>query len=158
MTQEEQAEYRINHKEDIKVTEIVKLKQIKIARPDWQIYSSMQLGNKIIEEIGENSQETMLLLGLDAKNNVTVLSNLFVGGLSSATVEPRAIFQILILNNCANFIIAHNHPSGDTTPSKNDIVISNRLKKVGELMGIQLIDHIIVSDTLYFSLAEERKI
>src|SRR5699024_3614128 len=123
MTQEEQAEYRINHKEDIKVTEIVKLKQIKIARPDWQIYSSMQLGNKTIEEIGENSQETMLLLGLDAKNNVTVLSNLFVGGLSSATVESRAIFQILFLNNCANFIIAYNQHSGDSTPIKNNIVI-----------------------------------
>ncbi|PAY35043.1 hypothetical protein A8C35_00485 [Ligilactobacillus salivarius] len=156
MTQEEQTEYRVNHKEDIRVTEIVRLKQIKIARPDWQIYSSTQLGNKIIEEIGENSQETLLLLGLDTKNNVTVLSNLFVGGLSSATIEPRAIFQILILNNCARFIIAHNHPSGDTTPSKNDIAISNRLKKLGELMEMQLIDHIIVSDTLYTSLAEEK--
>ncbi|UXI83671.1 hypothetical protein NYZ94_00180 (plasmid) [Ligilactobacillus salivarius] len=101
------------YKTNIEVKEIVSLKQVKIARLDWTVCSSFQLANKLIDEIGSSSQEILMVIGLNTKNEVNFLSKVFVGGINSATVEPGAIFQRLLLSNCRSFIIAHNHPSGE---------------------------------------------
>jgi len=70
-------------------------------------------------------------------------------------VHPREIFKASILSNCARLIIAHNHPSGDPTPSNADFSFTNRIVEAGELVGIEIVDHVIVSPTEYYSFAEK---
>ena len=146
------------YKTNIEVKEIVSLKQVKIARLDWIVCSSFQLANKLIDEIGSSSQEILMVIGLNTKNEVNFLSKVFVGGINSATVEPGAIFQRLLLSNCRSFIIAHNHPSGEVTPSEQDINFTERIKKCGTILGTESIDSIIVGDEYYYSMAEEKQL
>ncbi|MBZ4030964.1 JAB domain-containing protein [Ligilactobacillus salivarius] len=146
------------YKTNIEVKEIVSLKQVKIARLDWTVCSSFQLANKLIDEIGSSSQEILMVIGLNTKNEVNFLSKVFVGGINSATVEPGAIFQRLLLSNCRSFIIAHNHLSGEVTPSEQNINFTERIKKCGKILGIELIDSIIVGDEYYYSMAEEKQL
>jgi DNA repair protein RadC len=69
-----------------------------------------------------------------------------MGTLHSSLVHPREVFKAAILSNAAGFILAHNHPSGELTPSKDDIAVTERIKEAGDLLGIDLLDHIIVGD------------
>ena len=77
------------------------------------------------------------------------------GSLATSIVHPREIFKMAILSNAYSLILAHNHPSGDVTLSKEDINISKRLKECGELIGINILDHVIIGDNKYLSLKEE---
>lgn len=77
------------------------------------------------------------------------------GSLTASVVHPREVYKIAIQKSAYSIIVLHNHPSGDPSPSKEDIQITERLKKVGELIGIPLLDHIIIGDGIYRSLKEE---
>ena len=83
------------------------------------------------------------------------MSQISIGGLSSSIVEPRQVFKVAILANAAAIILAHNHPSGDPEPSSEDIVVSRKLKKAGDIMGIPVRDHPIITDSGFCSLAEQ---
>ena len=99
--------------------------------------------------------EQFYALYLNVKNKVTAYELISQGNLSCALVSPTAVFRGAVLNNAASFIVAHNHPSGDPTPSKEDLRVTSQLKTCGELMGIKLIDHIIVgSKNSYTSIKE----
>lgn len=136
------------------IKEVVKVKQEVKTWKRMQIYSSQDLGNIISEKIGSDTQENFVLIGLNTKLQVNMLSIVFVGGVNSVHVEMPAIFQRLLMSNSSQFIIAHNHPSGNLTPSEGDIHLTKRIKKAGNLMGIKLLDHIIVNDETYTSFAE----
>ena len=77
------------------------------------------------------------------------------GDLSSSLVHPREVFKRAILNNAATIILCHNHPSGSLKPSLDDRSITNRLKSAGDLLGISVIDHIIISESDYISFKSE---
>ena len=96
-------------------------------------------------------REKFVLLTLNVKNNITSITTVSVGSLSEATVHPREVFKTAILLNSASIIICHNHPSGDSTPSKADINITTRIKEGGKILGIELLDHIIIGDDNYCS-------
>lgn len=136
------------------IKEVVKVKQEVKTWKRMQIYSSQDLGNIISEKIGSDTQENFVLIGLNTKLQVNMLSIVFVGGVNSVHVEMPAIFQRLLMSNSSQFIIAHNHPSGNLTPSEEDIHLTRRIKRAGNLMGIKLLDHIIVNDETYTSFAE----
>ncbi|QIG36408.1 DNA repair protein RadC [Ligilactobacillus salivarius] len=136
------------------IKEVVKVKQEVKTWKRMQIYSSQDLGNIISEKIGSDTQENFVLIGLNTKLQVNMLSIAFVGGVNSVHVEMPAIFQRLLMSNSSQFIIAHNHPSGNLTPSEGDIHLTRRIKRAGNLMGIKLLDHIIVNDETYTSFAE----
>ena len=136
------------------IKEIVKVKQEVKTWKRMQIYSSQDLGKIISEKIGSDTQENFVLIGLNTKLQVNMLSIVFVGGVNSVHVEMPAIFQRLLMSNSSQFIIAHNHPSGNLTPSEEDIHLTRRIKKAGALMGIKLLDHIIVNNETYTSFAE----
>ena len=74
--------------------------------------------------------------------------------MTASIVHPREVFKEAILESAYSFIAVHNHPSGETTPSKEDIAITKRLQEVGQVMGIQLLDHVIVSSEGYTSLKD----
>jgi DNA repair protein RadC len=92
---------------------------------------------------------------LSTKNDVIGVSIVSVGNLSSALVHPREVLKPAILANAASIIIAHNHPSGDMTPSAEDVEITRRLSEACNTMGIELLDHVILGDTGFFRSLKE---
>ncbi len=104
----------------------------------------------------ESDREKVLLLALDSKHQPTSLTTVSIGDLNTAPIHPREVFKTAILGNSAAIILAHNHPTGVTTPSKQDIDSTNRLVAAGELLGIDLLDHIIVGHNgHYLSFREQ---
>ena len=102
-----------------------------------------------------NAEEVFILITLNTKNIVTGYFEVHRGTINTSLVHPREVFKRALLNNASNIIVAHNHPSGDPNPSKEDIQITERLKEAGNLLGINLIDHIIVGEDKYISLKEK---
>ena len=109
---------------------------------------------KITEELKNKKQEYFLTLTLDGSNTLIQKRIVFIGTLNESLVHPREVFADAITDRAATIIFVHNHPSGTTTPSREDIAITDRLVKVGELIGIKVLDHIIVSRNGYFSFEE----
>ena len=99
-----------------------------------------------ITNIKEEAQEVFGILILNTKNKIVAAHEVSRGTLNSSMVHPREIFKPAVLHNAAGIICFHNHPSGDTEPSKEDIEVTKRLVKAGKIMGIVVMDHIIVGD------------
>ncbi len=99
-------------------------------------------------------REQFLVCGLDAKHQVIGLNVVSVGSLTLSIVHPREVFKALIVMNAAAWLCAHNHPSGDVTPSQEDRVLTKRLKEAGELLGITLLDHLILGERACYSFAD----
>lgn len=103
---------------------------------------------------GLPDREVTVGVWLNTKNEVTGIETISIGSLNAAILHPREVFKGAILHNAASIILAHNHPSGDTSPSPEDIEVTKRIIDVGQLMGIELLDHIIIGDG-YSSLKEK---
>ncbi len=97
-------------------------------------------------------KEHFLVLSLDTRGQLIKTSEISVGSLDSSIVHPREVFQEAISASAASVIFVHNHPSGDPDPSEDDIKLTERLAQAGEIMGIEVLDHIIVADRNYLSL------
>jgi DNA repair protein RadC len=97
-------------------------------------------------KIIDPNKEQFILLVLDSKNQVTKSEIISIGTLNSALIHPREIFKVAIRENANSVILVHNHPSGDPTPSNEDKLITMKLKEAGELLGIEILDHIIVGN------------
>jgi len=110
---------------------------------------------KMTEELKDKKQEYFLTFTLDGAHNLIEKRTVFIGTLNQNLVHPREIFADAITDRAAGILFVHNHPSGNTEPSKEDISINNRLKEVGKLIGIDVVDHIIISKDGYFSFNEK---
>ena len=135
---------------------IYSVKQVKEASGNYVIdeakINSPQSVDKLIRDsldLHNESVEVFGILALTTKNKIAGLHVISRGTLNSCIVHPREVFKSAILNNANTIIAFHNHPSGDTTPSNQDIEITKRLKQAGEVLGIELLDHIIVGDNFY---------
>ena len=84
--------------------------------------------------------------------------HLFVGTLNASLVHPREIFQYALSQNAASVILIHNHPSGDTEPSEDDLEINKRILEAGKIMGIDVLDHVIITKTKVFSFKDKKLI
>ena len=102
-------------------------------------------------------QEFFYALYLDSKNNLIERKLLFMGTINRSIVHPREIFKEAYLTSASKIICMHNHPSGDTTPSSEDIRLTKSLIEIGKLQGILLTDHLIIGDNEYYSFYNERK-
>lgn len=100
-------------------------------------------------------REHMLLLCLDAKYQPVAAHVVSTGSLTLCIVHPREVFKAAVLSNAAAIVLAHNHPSGDPTPSPEDRELTGRLQECGDLMGIRLLDHLVVGDGTYVSFADQ---
>ena len=105
-----------------------------------------------------NDQEQFYCIYLDASKKVIEEKLLFIGTVNYSLVHPRDIFKEAYLLNATGIICVHNHPSGEVRPSKEDINLTIRLKEIGVLMGVRVIDHIIIGDDKYYSFLENGKI
>lgn len=121
----------------------------------YRIESACDAANYFMEDLRYEKREHFKLLLMDVKGHVIGTEEISVGGLSSTSVHPREVFSPAIKKNAATIILVHNHPSGDPSPSREDIDITNRLKEVGELVGIKVLDHVVIGDGRYVSLAGE---
>lgn len=100
-----------------------------------------------LKDIRDKKQEYFVCITLDGANRMIAKRTITIGTLTASLVHPREVFADAITDRAASIIVAHNHPSGNTVPSKADIDITNRLGSAGELLGITLLEHIIVSKT-----------
>ncbi|MGE5632198.1 MAG: RadC family protein [Caulobacteraceae bacterium] len=99
-------------------------------------------------------REVFRAVYLNVKNMVLATPVIAIGILDSCVVHPREVFKGAITRSAASIIVCHNHPSGDPTPSQNDLSLTNRLKEAGEVLGIRVLDHVIIGDGRYISLKE----
>ena len=120
-----------------------------------QISSPKDVADFMMGKMEHLTQEKFIALFLNSKNVIIKQKTIFVGTLNSSIMHPREIFSEAI--KCASnaIIVLHNHPSGDVTPSNEDIKTTERLKKCGQVLGIDLLDHIIIGDHTYLSMVEE---
>jgi len=100
-------------------------------------------------------QEVLKVLLLDTKNRVEHMETVFVGTLNCSVIHPREIFRLAIRQSACAIIVAHNHPSGTTSPSEQDIRATKQIAQAGEYIQIQLLDHVIIGKEGYFSMKEE---
>jgi DNA repair protein RadC len=104
--------------------------------------------------IGDSPQEHLVAICVDARSRVIGISEVSRGTLSASLVHPRETFRTAILLNAAGLIVAHNHPSGDSSPSPDDRDTTRRLVRASEIIGIPLLDHVIIADGSRFSFRE----
>jgi len=109
----------------------------------------------LLHEYSTKEKEHFLLITLDGGSKVIEKRVIHIGTLNQSLVHPREVFRPAILDNAAGVVISHNHPSGTLEPSRADIQITNRLKEVAKLVGIELLDHVILSKEGYYSFSEE---
>jgi DNA repair protein RadC len=100
-------------------------------------------------------QEHFVALFLNVKNQILHKQTIFIGSLNASIVHPREIFREAVKRSAASIICAHNHPSGNPAPSPEDIDVTKRLFEAGQLMGIELLDHVIIGDHQFISLKEK---
>ena len=105
-------------------------------------------------KIGFNKQESFYAVYLDAKNMIIKEIELFKGTLDSSIVHPREVFSEAYILGALKIICVHNHPSGNTIPSKNDIYLTKRLIEIGNIMGIKILAHVIIGRNNYYSFFE----
>jgi DNA repair protein RadC len=101
-----------------------------------------------------SDREVFCILLLDTRNRPLGNHIVSVGNLNGSMVHPREVFKVAILANCCSIILCHNHPSGELTPSADDRAITERLVKAGSILGIEVLDHVILYGTEYYSFKE----
>ena len=137
---------------------IVSIKMVKESSFLYQtrtVSSPNDAYEMIREQLKDLDREQFIIACLNTKNEPTNISVVSVGSLNKAIVHPREVFKTAILSNAASIMAFHNHPSGETTPSQQDIQLTNRLYEAGELLGIKLLDHLIIGDGTFTSLKEK---
>ncbi|MFT4412794.1 RadC family protein [Fredinandcohnia humi] len=160
---------------DASVEEITAIKGIGHAKA-VQIMASIELGRRIgklqyedryvirspedgakyvMEDMRFLSQEHFVCLYLNTKNQVIHRQTIFIGSLNASIVHPREVFKEAFRRSAASVICIHNHPSGDPTPSREDIEVTKRLVESGKIIGIELLDHLIIGEHKYVSLKEK---
>lgn len=111
-----------------------------------------------LQEIRSRKKEHFVVLYLNARNQIIHREFVSIGTLNSSLVHPREVFAPAIQYSSASVILSHNHPSGDCQPSSEDIDLTRRLISAGELLGIEVLDHLIVADRRYLSMKEQKLI
>lgn len=138
-----------------------------------QILACLELGKRLVEDnaiimvfspeeilfelkdIRMSRKEHFVAFYLDVRNKIIKKETISIGTINASLVHPREVFEPAVYNMAASIILAHNHPSGISTPSVEDLRLTARLIKVGKLLGIDIIDHIVVAEKEYFSFKEK---
>src|SRR3990167_2534007 len=110
------------------------------------------------EHVTDQSKEHFWVIGLSNKAVIQFIELVSLGTLNTTLVHPREVFRFSIMKACASIILAHNHPGDCPRPSTDDLIVTERLVKAGEIVGIQVLDHVIVCEFSYYSFKNEGKI
>ena len=118
------------------------------------IRSPEDVANLLAAEMSLLDQEHLRVLLLNTKNHVTGVSEIYIGNVNASVVRAAEVFRPAVRENSAAIVVVHNHPSGDPSPSQEDIAVTEQLRESGELLGIELLDHIILGGQRHVSLKE----
>ncbi|PAE23982.1 MULTISPECIES: DNA repair protein RadC [Bacillaceae] len=121
----------------------------------YSIRSPEDGANYVMHEMRFLSQEHFVCLYLNTKNQVLHKQTIFIGSLNASIVHPREVFKEAFRRSAASIICIHNHPSGDPTPSREDIEVTKRLAESGKIIGIDVLDHLIIGENKFVSLKEK---
>ncbi len=132
-------------------TQLVREKEM----PHVNIGCSTDAASYVREHIGDFDREVILAIALDARHNVNATSMVHIGTANESVADTADILRIAIYSSSRNLLIAHNHPSGDPSPSAEDKALTKRLKEAAALLNINLLDHIIIGNERHFSFADE---
>ena len=119
------------------------------------IRSPQDVRNLLLDRLQSEEKERFFCVLLNTKNHCLGTEEVSVGSLNSSIVHPREVFKAAVRRSAASIIVAHNHPSGDVTPSREDIEVTRRLCEAGRVLGIELLDHVIFGDRDILSLKEK---
>jgi len=134
---------------------ICMVKESDVDYPDVKISSPQMVADLVAKYTGAPDREMFIVLAINTRNKIAGIHTVSVGSLDTSIVHPRELFKFAILANAASIIVAHNHPSRDTTPSGDDIELTKRLQKAGEILGIDVLDHLILGyDGNYLSMKD----
>lgn len=160
---------------DASLNEITSIKGIGLAKA-IQLLASVELGRRIsnlnyddryvirspedgakyvMNDMRFLTQEHFVALYLNTKNQVLHKQTIFIGSLNASIVHPREVYKEAFRHSAASLICMHNHPSGDPTPSREDIEVTKRLAECGKIIGIELLDHLIIGENKFVSLKEK---
>ncbi len=120
----------------------------------FKITSPADVANFVRSILTDNSREHFVALYLNASHHVAAYSIVSIGSANSAPVAPRELFQRAVLTGAISIVVAHNHPSESTVPSHEDKAVTTRLREAGELLGIKVLDHVIVTNSTFLSMKE----
>ena len=124
--------------------------EVPVIKSPTEVYQAA----KQLLALHEKPQEHFCILCLNTKNKMVGVHTISIGSLNASIVHPREVFKAAILNNASRIICLHNHPSGDPEPSKEDIEITRRLVEAGEIIGIEVLDHVIIGEQRCLSMKE----
>ena len=120
---------------------------LRVKETSGELTTTPQNVYDLMKDTAELAQEAFTVITLNTKNKVINRHMVSLGTLNTAVVAPREVFRVAILDGAASIILSHNHPSGDPTPSSEDIKITKQLISGGEIMAIKVLDHVIIGDT-----------
>ena len=129
--------------------------KIREKTPKYKVNSpeaTFEFAKKIYEQL-DDDQEHCTVLFLNSKNRITGFKTVFSGGQDNTQVDPKIIFRNALLFGAVSIILIHNHPSGDVEPSEDDLEMTHKLKLAGEFLNIKVLDHIIISQSDFYSIA-----
>lgn len=142
----------------ISIVSVKLVKEKQIHRYLEPITQAKDAASIMRELIGDKDRENLIVIGVDIKGNITHIEYAHRGTINDTLIHPREIYKAAIVSNSKGIIIGHNHPTGDVEPSHADKVVTEKVEIAGDIIGIDLIDHIIVSTDSYYSLKEKRKV
>jgi DNA repair protein RadC len=127
---------------------------VRAPAPREQLLSPRDVAAYLLPKFGAHGVERFGLLLFDSRYRVIRTTLLSVGGVDSAPAHPREIFRVASAGGATAVVLFHNHPSGDPSPSSEDVRLTVRLARAGEVMGIEVVDHVILADNRYYSFRE----
>lgn len=143
------------YKRTVSIVRILMVRDGKLPYRPHQITGSQDAAKLVTSYLAGADREYFVVLLLDAKNKINAINTVATGTLNQALVHPREVFKPAILANAASMILAHNHPSGDPSPSLEDIEVTLKLVEAGRLLGIEVLDHIVLGDETYVSFKDK---
>lgn len=120
-----------------------------------EITSATEIYNLVKSKITSYTQEHLVVLSFDSRNKFLGIDTVSVGTLNANLIHPRETFDVAIRHHAAQIIVAHNHPTGDPEPSEDDLEITKRLVEAGKILGIEVIDHIVITKESFFSFKDK---
>jgi DNA repair protein RadC len=137
------------------VFELARRLETFVEEPKRKICSPKDVYTLMYPKMREQKKEKFITLCLDTKNQILKEEVVSIGSLNASIVHPREVFKSALLESSASVIMVHNHPSGDPSPSREDIMVTEKMVEGGKLLGIDVLDHIIIGDGKYVSLKDE---
>jgi DNA repair protein RadC len=132
--------------------ELAKRQELERDLGDYQITDPESVARAVRASIGDKAKEHFKLILLNTRNKIIRIGTISIGTLNASLVHPREVFKEALVHNAYAVILAHNHPSGNCEPSEEDIRITKRLRDAGNIMGVEVLDHIIVTAAGYVSM------